>query len=99
MTNMLLTSRATDGPCPDATTKWGWLDAPRPASFAPSSWGLAVGDAEGAVHALRPSALVADERIGREAEGLTAGCRRMDLLQPALSALSCQPSALVLAER
>jgi hypothetical protein len=73
MTNMLFTSRATDGPHADATTKWGWLDAPRPASFAPSSWGLDVGDAEGAVHASRPSALVADERSGREAEGLR-GC-------------------------
>jgi hypothetical protein len=71
MTNMLFTSRATDGPHADATTKWGWLDAPRPASFAPSSWGLDVGDAEGAVHASRPSALVADERSGREAEGLS----------------------------
>jgi hypothetical protein len=71
MGNMLLTSRATDGPRPDATTKWGWLDAPRPASFAPSSWGLDVGDAEGAVRVSRLSALVADERIGREAEGLS----------------------------
>ena len=66
MTNMLLTSRATDGPHPDATTKWGWLDALWPAFFAPSSWGLNVGDAEGAVRVSRPSALVADERSGRE---------------------------------